>query len=105
VLEIIQAHLPEEPNSLIGREHERDELRRLIHSTRALTLCGPGGIGKTRLARRLLASMAAEFPRRLIKTGLADPVLAHQRQPLPQGLVLAGKGIAVAGLAVRRLEA
>lgn len=56
----IQAHLPEEPNSFIGRERELDELRRLIYATRALTLCGPGGIGKTRLALRLLASMAAE---------------------------------------------
>jgi predicted ATPase/tetratricopeptide (TPR) repeat protein len=33
-----------------------------VYSTRALTLCGPGGIGKTRLALRLLAEMAAEFP-------------------------------------------
>jgi predicted ATPase/DNA-binding CsgD family transcriptional regulator len=62
VLEIIQAHLPEEPNSFIGRERELDELRRLLSSTRALTLCGPGGIGKTRLALRLLAVVAAEFP-------------------------------------------
>jgi predicted ATPase/tetratricopeptide (TPR) repeat protein len=33
-----------------------------VYSTRALTLCGPGGIGKTRLALRLLTEMAAEFP-------------------------------------------
>jgi predicted ATPase/tetratricopeptide (TPR) repeat protein len=58
----IQPHLPEEPNSFIGRERELDELRRLVYSTRTLTLSGPGGIGKTRLALRLLASMAAEFP-------------------------------------------
>src|ERR1700731_5234119 len=58
----IQAHLPEEPNSFIGRQRELDELRRLVYSTRALTLSGPGGIGKTRLALRLLASMAGEFP-------------------------------------------
>jgi predicted ATPase len=62
VLEIIQVHLPEEPNSFIGRERELDELRRLLCSTRALTLCGPGGIGKTRLALRLLAVVAAELP-------------------------------------------
>ena len=44
----IQAHLPEEPNSFIGRERELDELRRFMLSMRAVTLCGPGGIGKTR---------------------------------------------------------
>ena len=49
----IQAHLPEEPNSFIGRERELGELSQLLSRTRALTLCGPGGIGKTRLALRL----------------------------------------------------
>ena len=58
----IQPHLPEEPNSFIGRDRELDELRRLVYSTRALTLAGPGGIGKTRLALRLLGSMTPEFP-------------------------------------------
>jgi predicted ATPase/DNA-binding CsgD family transcriptional regulator len=58
----IQAHLPEEPNSFIGRERELVELRQLLRQTRALTLCGPGGIGKTRLALRLLASVAADVP-------------------------------------------
>ena len=33
-----------------------------MYSTRALTLSGPGGIGKTRLALRLLALMSREFP-------------------------------------------
>ena len=68
----IQAHLPEEPNSFIGRERELDELRRLVYSTRALTLSGPGGIGKTRLAVRLLASMAGEFPDGAWLVELAD---------------------------------
>src|SRR6266404_7599897 len=72
----IQAHLPEEPNSFIGRERQLDELRRLVYSTRALTLCGPGGIGKTRLALRLLASMADEFP-----DGAWFVELADLRQP------------------------
>jgi predicted ATPase/DNA-binding CsgD family transcriptional regulator len=52
----------EEPNSFVGRERELDELRRFVRSTRALTLCGPGGIGKTRLALRVLAEMADDFP-------------------------------------------
>ncbi len=58
----IQAHLPEEPNSFVGRERELSELRRMLRHTRALTLWGPGGIGKTRLALRLLAAVADEFP-------------------------------------------
>ncbi len=47
-----------------------------MSSTRALTLCGPGGIGKTRLALRLLTSMAAEFP-----DGAWFVELADLRQP------------------------
>jgi predicted ATPase/tetratricopeptide (TPR) repeat protein len=47
-----------------------------VYSTRALTLSGPGGIGKTRLALRLLASMAGEFP-----DGAWFVELADLRQP------------------------
>jgi transcriptional regulator with XRE-family HTH domain len=36
--------------SFIGRAHELAEIQRLLGVTRLLTLCGPGGIGKTRLA-------------------------------------------------------
>jgi len=52
----------EEPNSFIGRERELGELCRIAASIRALTLCGPGGIGKTRLALRVLAELAGDFP-------------------------------------------
>src|SRR5215467_1016555 len=68
----MQAHLPEEPNSFIGRDRELGELRRLMQVTRALTLCGPGGVGKTRLALRLVASVAAEFPGGAWFVGLSD---------------------------------
>ena len=68
----IQAHLPEEPNSFIGRERELAELRQMLGRTRALTLCGPGGIGKTRIALRLLALAAAEFPDGVWFVELAD---------------------------------
>jgi predicted ATPase/DNA-binding CsgD family transcriptional regulator len=53
--------LPEEPNSFVGRERELSELRRFVSSTRALTLCGAGGIGKTRLALHGLAMLVDEF--------------------------------------------
>ena len=46
----------------MGRERELTELCELLGVTRALTLCGPGGIGKTRLAVRVLHTMAASFP-------------------------------------------
>ena len=68
----IQAYLPEEPNSFIGREQELVELRQMLRRTRALTLCGPGGIGKTRLALRLLALAAEEFPAGVWFVELAD---------------------------------
>jgi len=52
----------EEPNSFVGRERELGQLRRSVRSVRAVTLCGPGGIGKTRLAQRVLAGLTAGFP-------------------------------------------
>ncbi len=69
-------HLPEEPNSFVGRDRELSELRQRVHSSRTLTLCGPAGVGKTRLALRLLALMAEDFP-----DGVWVVELADLRQP------------------------
>jgi predicted ATPase/DNA-binding CsgD family transcriptional regulator len=55
-------NLPAEPNSFVGRERDLGDLRLLLRTIRALTLCGPGGIGKTRLAIRLGWELADEFP-------------------------------------------
>jgi non-specific serine/threonine protein kinase len=46
-------NLPAELTTFVGRERAMAELRRLVSSTRLLTLTGPGGAGKTRLAIRL----------------------------------------------------
>ena len=55
------AALPIQPTRFIGREQEIGEARRLLGRTRVLTLVGPGGTGKTRLALQLAAEIADEF--------------------------------------------
>ncbi len=54
-------NLPAEPNTFIGRERDTAELAGLLRKVKILTLCGPGGIGKTRLALRLAADLAADY--------------------------------------------
>jgi predicted ATPase/DNA-binding CsgD family transcriptional regulator len=56
-----RARLPAEYSSFVGRAGEVAELAELLRSARAVTLCGAGGIGKTRLALRLLAAVADQF--------------------------------------------
>ncbi len=65
-------NLPAEPNSFIGRERDLAELATLLTDVRALTLCGPGGIGKTRLAVRLACEVVPDFPDGAWLVELAD---------------------------------
>jgi predicted ATPase/DNA-binding CsgD family transcriptional regulator/tetratricopeptide (TPR) repeat protein len=65
-------NLPAEPNSFVGRERDLAELARLLGDVRALTLCGPGGIGKTRLALRLASQTRPGFPDGAWLVELAD---------------------------------
>ncbi|MFI6989810.1 LuxR C-terminal-related transcriptional regulator [Nonomuraea wenchangensis] len=55
-------NLPAEPNRFVGRERDLDDLRGLFGRTRVVTLCGVGGIGKTRLALRVAAGLTASYP-------------------------------------------
>jgi predicted ATPase/DNA-binding CsgD family transcriptional regulator len=57
---ILTGNLPAEPNSFIGRERDLADLAKLLGEVRALTLSGPGGIGKTRLAVRLAREVIAD---------------------------------------------
>ena len=56
--------LPAQPTPLIGRETEIASLRRLLldEGVRLVTLTGPGGIGKTRLAIETASGVADRFP-------------------------------------------
>jgi predicted ATPase len=69
---ISDGNLPAEPNSFVGRERDLTELARLLSDVRALTLCGPGGIGKTRLALRLACEVVPGFPDGAWLVELAD---------------------------------
>ena len=50
-------NLPERLSSFVGREREQTEIRQLLLSDRLVTLIGPGGAGKTRLALQVAAQL------------------------------------------------
>ncbi|HEY1389222.1 MAG TPA: LuxR C-terminal-related transcriptional regulator [Ktedonobacterales bacterium] len=54
-------HLPVETTHFIGRTHELAAIKRLLYLARLLTLVGPPGTGKTRLARQVAWEVADSF--------------------------------------------
>ena len=81
--------LPASTTSLVGREHDIDEVVSLAErpEVRLITLTGPGGIGKTRLAVAAAQRLRNHFP-----GGTAFVPLAAVSNP---GLLLASIGQAV----------
>jgi predicted ATPase/DNA-binding CsgD family transcriptional regulator len=57
-----RGNLPAEATSFVGRRHELDDLRKKLAGARLVTLVGPGGVGKTRLAVRAAADLGRGFP-------------------------------------------
>jgi predicted ATPase/class 3 adenylate cyclase len=55
-------NLPVLATSFVGRVREVAEARRLLATTRLLTLTGPGGTGKTRLALQVAAESIEDYP-------------------------------------------
>ncbi|MCJ7626131.1 MAG: LuxR C-terminal-related transcriptional regulator [Anaerolineaceae bacterium] len=53
-------NLPAQVSSFVGREKEINQIKKLLESTRLLTLTGPGGVGKTRLALQVAEQLEEE---------------------------------------------
>ena len=54
-------NLPVQPGPLLGRREELAELKTLAAANRLVTLTGPGGSGKTRLALELAAGLSDQY--------------------------------------------
>ncbi len=60
-LDTLPNNLPLQLTSFIGRERELREVKQLLSEARLLTLTGPGGSGKTRLALQVAAESIEQF--------------------------------------------
>jgi predicted ATPase/DNA-binding SARP family transcriptional activator len=56
-LDTLPNNLPQQVTRFIGRQREIAEVKRLLASTRLLTVTGPGGTGKTRLSLQVAADL------------------------------------------------
>ncbi len=75
------SNLPAELTGFVGRWRELREVKRLLATTRLLTLTGSGGAGETRLALRVAAEMARGFADGVWLVSVAsvqDPLLVTQ---------------------------
>jgi predicted ATPase/DNA-binding winged helix-turn-helix (wHTH) protein len=71
-------NLPVQVTALVGREREVGEALALLEKARLVSLVGPGGVGKTKLALSTARNLAGRFPGGcwLLELGtLADPAL------------------------------
>jgi predicted ATPase/DNA-binding SARP family transcriptional activator len=57
-----RGNLPAPSTSFVGREEELGQVAELLHQHRVVTLTGPPGVGKSRLAVETARSLEDEFP-------------------------------------------
>jgi len=76
-------------SSFVGRRHDVAELRRLLATSRLVTLTGPGGVGKTRLALEVANAVRRDFPDGTVLVELdqvSDPALVVNTVAVAVGL-------------------
>ncbi|WP_219462571.1 ATP-binding protein [Nonomuraea rhizosphaerae] len=100
----VQHNLPAEPNRFVGRDRDVAELTALVHDERVVTLCGVGGIGKTRLSLRVAATALPGFADGVWLVQLArldDPGLVLREMTGVLGVREEGPGRLLDGLRAR----
>jgi predicted ATPase/DNA-binding winged helix-turn-helix (wHTH) protein len=103
-------NLPQPVSELIGRDDEVEEVSNLVGAGRLVTLTGPGGIGKTRIALAVARRLLPQFPDGVWLaefSPLSDPGLIATTIAAAVGLELGGGALSAQrlaqALAVRRL--
>jgi predicted ATPase len=79
--------LPTVPTSFVGRDRERGALARLITRERLVTVVGPGGAGKTRLAMEAARQVASRFEGRVSFVQLANLASEEAEAGVPRAAV------------------
>ena len=96
------SNLPAEVTSFVGRRRELREVKRLLTTTRLLTLTGSGGAGKTKLALRAATEMSRGFPDGawlVLLDSVRDPLLVTQAVFSALGVQDLSSGVSLSSLA------
>src|SRR5258705_1658227 len=88
--EPFQTNLPAAASELVGRTIAVQDLRALLSAYRVVTLTGPGGIGKTRLALEVARGLFQSDVRLVELVSLSDPGLVPTAVAGVLGLKLTG---------------
>ncbi len=81
-----ETNLPHQLTRFVGREAEITEVERLLLTTRLLTLTGPGGVGKTRLALQVAGQLLPQFAQGV---WVVDLAAVSESAQVPQALAQA----------------
>jgi predicted ATPase/class 3 adenylate cyclase len=89
-LEVVPNNLPQQVTTFIGREREQEQVKAALRKARLLTLCGIGGMGKTRLSLQIAADLLGDYPDGVWFIELA-PITDSRLVPQAVALVLGVK--------------